>query len=104
MSYAALKGLKLVRQTETLKPVLVSGINCNTFRGRRLALFRLCDEIEVIINALDVEEDASPIDPGPTMKIDAAHKRELVNQLAVLKRTILLWNDGRVTPEALKPY
>lgn len=88
----------------TLKPVNVSGINCNTWRGRRLALFRLCDEIEVIINVLDVEEKTDPHDLPKIEKIGIVHKRELLNQLSVLKRTILIWNDGQVTPEALKPY
>jgi hypothetical protein len=82
----------------------VSGINVHTWRGRRLALFRLCDNIETIINALDVNEGPGSLDMPRGGKIDDAHKGELVNQLSVLKRTILLWNDGRVEPQTLKPY
>lgn len=83
---------------------LVSGINVHTWRGRRLALFRLCDEMEIIIKALDVEEGAGSLDMPRGGKIDEQHKGELVNQLNVLKRTVLLWNDGRVEPQTLKPY
>lgn len=78
------------------------GISLDGFRGRRLAIFRCCDDLEEIVAALDRGDGGRSLDAG--VKIDDAHRNELVNQVRVLKRTLLLWNDGRVERVEMKPY
>ncbi len=79
--------------------------NLDNFRGRRLAIFRCCDDLEKIIAALDAGDGGRSLDSTTCgIKIDAAHRNELINQVRVLKRMILLWNDGRVEQIAMKAY
>lgn len=82
------------------------GISLDSFRGRRLAIFRTCDDLETIIKALDAEDGGRSTDAGVKIgvRIDDAHRNELINQVRVLKRTILLWNDGRVDPISMRDY
>lgn len=77
------------------------GIELDGFRGRRLATFRCCDDLEKIIMALDTGE-VNTADPSP--RISLGHQAELINQVRVLKRTILRWNDGHVGPFNMQAY
>jgi hypothetical protein len=76
--------------------------NLDSFRGRRLAIFRCCDDLEKIIEAIDRGDGGRSLDAG--VKIDDAHRCELINQVRVLKRMALLWNDGRVERSEMKAH
>lgn len=74
----------------------------NSFRDRRLAIFHYCDALEKIVASIDKGDGGRSLDAG--LKIDDAHRSELVNQIRVLKRTLLIWNDGRVERVEMKAH
>jgi hypothetical protein len=76
--------------------------NLDNYRGRRLAIFRCCDDLEKIIAAIDSGDGGRSLDAG--VKIDDAHRSELINLVRIVKRTALIWNDGRVERAAMKGY
>jgi hypothetical protein len=99
-SYFSDRKARSGKETET-----VSGLesyDLDNFRGRRLAIFRCCDDLEKIASQIDQGDGGRSLDAGT--KIDAGHRNELINQIRVLKRTMLLWNDGRVEPVEMKAY
>lgn len=75
-----------------------------TWRGRRLLTCRAIDDITLMIENLGVEENSDPIPDGFVSTITPEMKNELHNQAAVLLRTILLHNDGRISPAKLQRF
>jgi hypothetical protein len=75
------------------------------WRGRRLLACRGVDELHEVIAGLASEngEDLPPDDGLPSPP-SAAQIRELQNSAANLLRMILLWNDGRVSPDELHRF
>lgn len=79
------------------------------WRGRRLLACRAADELHNIIDGLssDNGSDLPPVSglpgglPAPPSQ---AHIREMQNTVANLLRTILLWNDGNVSPQRLRRF
>jgi hypothetical protein len=75
------------------------------WRGRRLLACWATDLLRDVITAL-ANDDGShlPPDGGMPTPPSAAHIREMENQATALMRTILLWNDGAVSPHSLRSF
>jgi len=75
-----------------------------SWRGRRLLTCRAIGDLHCMIENLGVEENSDPIPDGFVSTITPELKEELMNQATVLLRTILLHNDGRVSPSRLQRF
>lgn len=80
------------------------------WRGRRLLACRAAGELHDVIAGLasDNGADLPPPDTGLPGGLPAppsrGHIREMQNTAANLLRTILLWNDGSVSPSILQRF
>ncbi len=75
------------------------------WRGRRLLACRAAQDLHDIADALAADNgDDLPPNYGLPQPPSPGHIREIQNSAAVLLRTILLWNDGSVSPSTLHRF
>lgn len=76
------------------------------YRGRRLRACNAAEDLVAIIEALGVEDGSQlpPVDATLPAPPSAQQKAELQNTVATLLRTILIWNDGQVSPQRLPRF
>ncbi|MCP1932494.1 hypothetical protein [Bradyrhizobium elkanii] len=78
----------------------------DNYRIRRIEAYRAFELLEKIIDNLGVEDGTCL--PLPDMPLPVtpseAHKNELKNAATTLLRTILIWNDGNVSPSGLQRW
>lgn len=78
----------------------------DNYRIRRIEAYRAAELLEKVIENLGVEDGTClplPDTPPPLTPSDA-HKAEMKNAVTTLLRTILLWNDGNVSPSRLQRF
>ncbi len=70
------------------------------WRGRRLLACEAATTLHRIIDELQADDGKHPRDEAPSIPSEAL-RREMQNTVANLLRTILLHNDGQVSPQTL---